>query len=75
MIFNQWVTEKPVFNEPCLVIAATKMKYGWNYTLFQVKAVWDSDEWYWGLLDSDGSEWGALRDLHAEKYMLLHVLT
>jgi hypothetical protein len=69
-----WVTEKPEFNEECLLITAHYFWEGWEYTVYQIKKVVCDEGWYMGWLEGDGAEYGDLEDLKAEKYLIMPLL-
>jgi hypothetical protein len=80
LIRNEWLDEKPEFNEECTFITATKYTRNkedlkWDYSIWQIKKLDGENDkgepaWYWGLLTGDGEEWGDLDDLTANKYFI-----
>lgn len=74
-----WVAEKP--NKECVFVSATKYERNdedllWDYTVWQIKKLDGEDDngnpaWYFGLLNGDGEEWGALEDISAHLYKIL----
>ncbi len=66
-----WVTEKPVITQDCILIAATKIREYWDYTLFEIE--YCNEAGYFMILD-DGDEWGDIGDLKADKYLVLQPL-
>ena len=83
----KWTATKPDFTEECVLITA--QYYGkkhrdyenrqYEYTLWEIKKLDGELEdgsygWYWGLLCSDGEEWGPLEDLAADLYMTMPLM-
>lgn len=71
-----WLNEKPEFNEECVFVTATDFKNQTDYTVWQIEKCDGENEegedcWYWGLLNGDGEEYGALEDLVADRYFVL----
>lgn len=67
-----WQYLKPDFIEECILITASKIKDEWHYNFFMIEKLDDmNNNWYWGILDTYGEEWGDLADLEAEKYLVI----
>jgi len=76
-----WVSEKPEFKSECVFITATKYERNdepiyYEYTAWQIKQIDGEDDdgnpaWYWGLLNGDGEEYGALEDLEVDFYLII----
>jgi len=77
----RWTKEKPEFKKECVLVTATKYNRNieaidYYYTIWQIKQIDGEDEdgntaWYWGLLNGDGEEYGALEDLRADYYRII----
>jgi hypothetical protein len=80
-IEDEWLDTKPEFNKECVFITATKYNRNsedleYDYACWQIKKLDGEDEngnpaWYFGLLNGDGEEWGALEDLRADYYLII----
>ncbi len=83
----KWDRTKPAFTEECVLIVANYFgrddrqyeNRQYEYTLYEIKKLDGETEegeyaWYWGVLCSDGEEWGDLNDLTANLYMTLPLL-
>jgi hypothetical protein len=68
MIFNQWLTEKPDFDQECIVITESKFKeHPAQYTLWTIH----TGNGYITLLDQYGDEWGDVNYLKADRYFII----
>jgi hypothetical protein len=68
MIFNQWLTSKPDFDQECIVITESKFKeYPALYTLWTI----NTGNGYIVLLDQYGNEWGDISYLKADRYFII----
>jgi hypothetical protein len=78
MKYLEWLTKKPKFTEPCILICACKIGKGkrayWEYEMFQVLRIDYDEKWYWGWCDGEGQEIGDLADLVSDKYFLIPLL-
>lgn len=70
MTFNTWTTEKPDFDQECLLITAVFLRRKWYYDTYMVE--W-SDDVYWMISTMDGQEWGDIADLSADKYYVMEL--
>lgn len=70
----KWISERPAFNEECLVICANEIRGEWDYTLFQIKFVEHEEKHYMGWLTADGEEYGDLADLTSQLYYVMPLL-
>jgi hypothetical protein len=76
----EWQKHKPEFTEECLLLIAKKWKdQPYEYDLFEIKKLDGENEdgsygWYWGLVCTDGAEWGDLADLAADQYFTMPLL-
>lgn len=78
---DKWISVKPEFKEECTFITATKYNRNnedlyYEYSCWQIKKLDGEDEngnpaWYFGLLNGEGEEWGALEDLGADYYLII----
>jgi hypothetical protein len=69
-----WVTNKPLFDNECLVITANRIRENWDYSTYIIQKVQSDDGWYMGWLTGEGEEYGDLNDLRADKYLVLPLL-
>ena len=71
----KWTSEKPLFDDECLLITACKIRGFWEYTAYIIQKVTDDNGyWYLGWLTGEGDEYGDLVDLRADKYLILPLL-
>lgn len=79
----KWVKGLPKFTEECIIIIAIwHSRPGnehWEYTLYTIEKLDgynDKDEpcWYWGVVCSDGCEWGDVNELWANKAYTMPLL-
>ena len=75
MQHNIWSKRKPVLEEECLLITARKINSDYEYSLFEIMELDCEGEWYYGLVDQNGCEWGDYEDLAAERYLTMPKLT
>lgn len=71
----QWTDKKPNFNKECIVLCRTKIKGEWDYSAFRIKKL-DNDidnTLYWGWLTIEGEEYGDLKDLEAQEYLIIPI--
>ncbi len=68
MTHNIWSKEKPVLEEECLLIVATKWLDEYDYTLFVISKCGEN---YFGIFEQGGDEWGDYDDLKAELYFTM----
>ncbi len=69
-----WTNKKPKADKECLLLTATFISQQWEYTLFQIKKINFDGQWYWGLCNGDGDEWGDYSDLKADKYLVMETI-
>lgn len=67
---NNWTTIKPPANQERLFISANWIGRAkqYDYKTWRITKCDAGDEWYWGLCDGDGEEWGEWDDLTADFY-------
>jgi hypothetical protein len=65
-----WTTVKPVLDQECMLMTASKIGNQYDYKLWLILKVSISLEegWYFGLHCEDGEEWGDYADLHGDFY-------
>ena len=64
----EWTTTKPT--EPCVFVAASETRVGWQHDVYEIRWVDDGEESYL-VLFNNMDEWGDLADLTADKYLIL----
>jgi hypothetical protein len=69
MIFNQWLTEKPDFDQECIVITDDVLHGVSEYGLHHV--MWMPNDGYWAILDGAGNEDMDIADLKADRYFII----
>lgn len=67
----EWKKEKPKPSSEFILIAASAVNGGYDYTLFQILKTEYEGKWYYGIFTADGDEWGDYADLTADLYMTL----
>jgi hypothetical protein len=67
MIFNQWLQEKPDFDQECIVITQNTFSGELYYRLQEVKI----RAGRLMLLDHEGYRWGLIDDLQADRYFII----
>lgn len=67
----KWTTDRPDFEEECVLVTAVQSNGFWEYNVWQIEKVSGPDGWYMGWLTGDGEEYGDLADLTADKYLIL----
>ncbi len=72
-----WVREKPAADHEFVMVTAHEntlrsgIKY-YNYRIWEVKKIEGPEEqWYYGLCDGEGEEWGPYEDLAADLYKII----
>jgi hypothetical protein len=66
-----WVKDKPKDDREFVMVTATWLHKEWNYTLWQVIKIVVGNEFYYGLCNEDGDEWGDYDDLTADLYKII----
>ena len=67
-----WVSIKPDINEECMLVTANLKKDGYyKYSIWEIKQVVGVNGPYMGLLTIDGDEWDDLKELSADRYLIL----
>lgn len=75
--YLNWTKEKPIFDNNsagCLLLVASKCRAEWDYTLFEMRKIDFEENWYWGILNEYGDEYGDYADLEAQLYCILPLL-
>ena len=67
-----WTKERP--DKPCVFV--TRDKFGdneYDYAVWLIRKLdgIEDNEYYLGLLEGNGDEWGALEDLEAGEYLII----
>lgn len=65
----EWSYLKP--DQPCVFVSAKFIGNHWEHDAWEIKWVHDGEQDYLCLFTGDGSEWGDLEDLKADKYLIL----
>lgn len=65
-----WTKEKPVLDHECILLTLAHYNY-WDLLPFYVTKIEYDGDWYWGICDVDGNEWGDYSDLEVEYYMIV----
>lgn len=71
MIFNQWLQEKPDFDQECIVICESNFSGTPEYNLLQITKLENNNVLYWGVLTGHGEVWGDIYDLQADRYFII----
>jgi hypothetical protein len=69
--FPFWSTSKPEFTEDCVLVTASKIRGQYEYSVWIIKMVDFGDGQYMAWLTGDGEEYGDLKDLSADQYLVL----
>ncbi|MES2382864.1 MAG: hypothetical protein V4538_17585 [Bacteroidota bacterium] len=72
---ERWQNTKPEFTKECLLMTATFYPGGWEYQSWWIKKLIEpvDEKWYWGLLQLDGGEYGCIKELQADRYLVIEL--
>ena len=63
----EWLTDKPVFKDDCVLVTASLIRGRWEYNTWII----EYKDGYWNWLTGDGEEYGDIEDLKADRYFIL----